>query len=754
MTSLLAKSLLFGVAVGIGGAVMGLLPFGSDFEESAGLDLLFLVRGFRQPPGEVTVIAVDKESADRYGLPPDPRRWPRSFHGRLVDRLAKAGAAVIVFDLFFEEPRDPADDRRFAESVARAGNVVLSERLRDVIAAPGAGKDPSAAGLSLTKTVPLLPSLSRAAAAVASYPLPKVPYRVSRDWTFTKEARDGPTLPVAAFQVYARSAYGRFARRLANVRPGIADRLPADGETLAGGGRAGETAQALREIFEADPSLGERMRSDLASAGAARDGARETATLSSLIGIYGGESRKYLNFYGPPRTIATVSYHRLLPPDGKGADGGLPFPDMRGKAVFVGISDVSPMDQKDSFYTVYSRPNGLDISGVEIAATSFANLLEGTALRRKDGASRIALLFLFGFAAGLLCRLSSPLPAALGLAVFCTLYAVASVREFSLGAVWYPVAVPLFFQAPIGFLGGVLWRYVDTNRERRNIRKVFAYYLPAEVVDRLTGNIAGILERGRVVHGIVLNTDVEDYTGLAESRDPEELGGLMNRYYEAVFRPVRDHGGEVSNVVGDSMLAVWVSAAPDPGNRGKACAAALDIARAIAVFDREPGTPALPTRIGIHAGPILLGNLGAGDHYEYRPVGDIVNTAARIEGLNKQLGTRILVSGEVIERLDGFVARDLGAFRFLGKSRALSVHELIGRRDGCDGRAVEAVPVFEAGLDAFRRRSWEEAAGRFREAAGILGGDGPSRFYLELCERYRVAPPEEGWDGAVCVDRK
>ena len=110
-----------------------------------------------------------------------------------------------------------------------------------------------------------------------------------------------------------------------------------------------------------------------------------------------------------------------------------------------------------------------------------------------------------------------------------------------------------------------------------------------------------------------------------------------------------------------------------------ACGAAIEIAIALREFRQTLGKPALPTRIGLHAGEIFLGNIGGARHFEYRPVGDIVNTATRIEGMNKYLGTKILVSAEVCSAVNGFLTRNLGMFLLAGKTRPVNVHELVSR---------------------------------------------------------------------------
>ena len=238
--------------------------------------------------------------------------------------------------------------------------------------------------------------------------------------------------------------------------------------------------------------------------------------------------------------------------------------------------------------------------------------------------------------------------------------------------------------------------------------------------------------------------------------EPQEHGSYINDYYAAVFGPVRHHGGIVSDVIGDAMLALWATAQPDATRRQQACLAALEIAGAVERFKQASETSQLPTRIGLHAGRMLLGNVGALDHYEYRAVGDIVNTASRIEGLNKFLGTRLLASDAVVHQLDGFLSRELGVFVLAGKSTPLVVHELLCRLEEAQSQQRELCALFAEALRAYKSQRWEEAMEKFAEVIGhaSAGEDGPSLFYRQLCEQHRAHPPGAIWDGVVHMTKK
>jgi adenylate cyclase len=236
--------------------------------------------------------------------------------------------------------------------------------------------------------------------------------------------------------------------------------------------------------------------------------------------------------------------------------------------------------------------------------------------------------------------------------------------------------------------------------------------------------------------------------------EPKALASFINKYFEAIFETVRRYGGFVSDIKGDSMLSIWATAKPDTDQSKKACLAALDIPKAVEQFRQNSDNLHLPTRIGMHSGFISLGSVGAMNRYEYRPVGDIVNTASRIENLNKYLGTQILVSQEVLQDIDGFLTRKLGEFIFVGKSNPVTVYELISQIEEAGEHHRNLCTIFTQGLDAYYKQSWEEAIKAFHASTKAYKEDGPSTFYLHLCEKYRTNPPGEMFDGMVSLRTK
>ena len=748
----LYKAIPLGLVVAVTGLVTSFFYLSHELEEDTGLGLLFKLRGIKPAPPEAVVVSIDRESAEHLNVPDNPDKWPRSLHARLVEKLAQAGAKVITFDVHFIEPRSVNDDNLFAVAVKKSHNVVLADALlaKEVSSSDTAGT--LAAEHSIVKIVKPMPLLGSSAVATAPFVLPRIPFKVNQYWTFQAAAADSPTFPVVTFQLFTMDLYEDFVRLLDKAASIQAGKLPRSADAAINTRGVQRLIRDIREIFESDPSIAPKMleelrRSDFPAADEQRRG-----WLKSLITLYDGSNRRYLNYYGPPRTITTLPYYRALQL-GENDDGRKTI-DLKGKAVFVGLSEKLLAERKDSFYTVFSQANGLFIGGVEIAATAFLNMLHDSPIKPISARSYILLILFWGVLTGIICRIFSVTVAAISVVLLSALYLFGAEYQFKTNGTWYPIVIPLFVQSPLAFVGAVLWNYIETNKERQRVRKALAYYVPDEVVDQLARNVVDMKQSGQTVYGACLFTDLAGYTTLSEKMSPQELSDFMHKYFDAIFEPVKKHGGRVVHLAGDSILAIWKATQAEAGLRRQACLAALDVAKAVHRFNGSFENLKLPTRIGVHSGQIFLGNIGAGDHYEYGPTGDTVNTTSRMDGLNKYLGTEILASAEIVDQIGGVLTREVGAFKLKGKAQPVVIHELLSRVEEADEKQKKACAIFAEGLDAFRNQSWDEATEKFYHATENSGTDGPARFYLNLCEQYKKIPPEGAWDGVVSLDEK
>jgi adenylate cyclase len=734
---------------------VGLMAFAPSsvqrLEEALDLAVLFKLRGPRSAPPEVVIVNIDPASARQLNLPVNPSQWPRDLHARLIETLTRKGARTITFDVVFRHPRDAAGDDKLARAVARARNVVLCGYLEEEIHTATGSRLLRESEIYIERLIPPIAPLSQTAAGVAPFPLPKQPVRLNQFWAFKTSAGEMPSLPVMTFQVYAAEAYGDLYRIMGRATPELVHHLSSSSLTNKDPPtpHIQDLMRKVRQAFKSRPDLVPVLKNALKADPRLQENPRTRRLVSALIDLYGGADSRYINYYGPPETIPTIPYAKAL---GPGSPDDLLQIDFKDKAVFVGLSERIRNDQADGFYTIFSQRSGLDISGVEVAASVFANLMEEKPVKPLTVSNQIGLLGGWGLLAGAICLLA-PLYAAVMLVGAGALYFFGALQLFSHTGVWLPLTIPLLIQTPFAFLGTQFQRHFKVARERRNIRQAFGYHLPATVVDRLAQNFNHIREDAQDVYGICLFTDARRYTTLSETMPPEQLSNFLNHYYQRIFKPVQDNEGIVSDVKGDSMLALWSASSPDPYQIQQACRAALAISQAVNLPTTRVG-PILKTRIGIHAGNIRLGHIGAAGHYEYRPVGDIVNTASRIEGLNKHLGTDILISDEIALTAHGFFTRLLGAFLVAGKTHPVTIYELVGETATVSADLQELSYEFSAGIAAFRQRNWPQARRHFQKAQTVAPEDRATQLYLKLCHQYQVLPPDNAFTGVIVVGSK
>jgi adenylate cyclase len=700
---LIPRSMAFGTIIGMLGIVISLAPGSASWEESIGLSFLFEIRGKRPSPEEVCIISINGQTANQFGLGEEIPAWPRSLHAELIDRLTDAGVSVIAYDIFFKKTRQPDSDTAMKHAIQRAGNVLLvayleQERISD-----------RQAHVDIERLIPPIQTFGQAAVGIAPFVLPKIPIRVSRFWTFTGENRL-ISLPAAALQLHVDPDGSQLAQLLKAIDPETAPINDWQSHThLVSRIRDDNLLQSrLLETFSSDLAL------DIPPL--------QRQRLKALLKLYTDAAYPYLNFYGPPGSIETLPIQDVLD---KTSDV---FTKLRDKVVFVGYAGTYQPKQRDGFYTVFSQPNGLDLSGVEIAATAFANLLESETIQPLSNADLAILLFSYGLGVTLLFRWIPGIRGILAGLFVSTLYFILVYQFFSQQHIWLPWFIPLIIQTPLALILIQTWHYRQMKSSREWLRELFGYYLPGDVIDHLAHNRKEPMTEASSAYGVCLATDAQSYTEFAENMEPVDLQIYLNQYYEILFKPVRSRNGVVSDVIGDAMLSIWPSTKPDLSLHQMACEAALAINLSLKQSKLEPK---LFTRIGLHAGELVMSHVGAIDHFEYRAVGDMVNTTSRIENLNKLLGTAILASSEVINGLKGIETREVGQFAVAGKQQSVTIHEIASLSTNATPQLRQLHEDFAAALAVWMNDERKLAYEKFKQILDQHPDDGPTKYYIQ-----------------------
>ncbi len=443
-----------------------------------------------------------------------------------------------------------------------------------------------------------------------------------------------------------------------------------------------------------------------------------------------------------------VSMSKLLPRPGLEAsvfeEARRLADSLKGKLVFVGLTatgthDLNPIPFQERYPMVGVHGHVAD------------GVLNGFFPREAGRGLVLCLVIVcaaFGAATGgAVAKLLSPFVAAGGLAaVFFGCFAALPLA----GVLVPPVAG--LGALGLSYVGALFWRYLVTEREGRKVRQVFAFRTSPELVEEMMRNPEVVRLGGKRVSATIFFADLGGFTTVAESTEPEDLIVLLNAYLSEISAAVIEGGGYLDKYEGDAVMAILGAPVERKDHAAAACRAALDTQRRLERLRSEfaaAGRPLFRCRVGLASGDVVAGNIGSQTRFDYTALGDNVNLASRLEGVNKVYGTRILVSEKTAETAGGdFVFREVDRIRVKGRRGASRVLELVGRAGELDETKREGLAGFARALELYRGRGFDEACDLFIQANEKLGGsDGPCETMIGRCQRYTVKPPPEGWDG-------
>lgn len=562
------------------------------------------------------------EAGAQLSLPAQTNRWPRTVYANAVTRLHDAGARLIVLDIAFREARTELEDQQFQEALTQAGNVLLFTYMKRYQVPTGVGV------ADIEQKISPIARFRKPALGYGPFVLPRHPERVAQTDLLIQQP-DGPAAsqPLLAYlALQPPTAVERWRQHYSSSNYPSPHYL---GKQLASLAASHNVRHTLR-------------------------GDGESLTPQQI------PMPLRFNFYGPSGTLTTYGLHQVMQASPESLREWFD-----GKVVFLGFAEQRQTEQKDVYRTVFSDSKGMDLSGMEISATALANLLTNDYLRPAPP-WLLSVLTAAAFVLGFL--LAASLWRMLLLGLISAAYAALAYGLFVAHYWWLPMALPLL-AAAAGVAACFVDRYYQVKRRAEAITGTLQNYLPEQAARQLSYNIATLEHQHQVVSGICLMTDVGGYTSLAEKLAPCELHQLMNRYYAELIDEVKSHGGFVANLVGDSLTALWIGAEID----ADMCQKALSCARAIDQrINHQPSFQTdLPTYMALHGGQFSLGNLGAIGHFEYSPVGDIINTTARVEHFNRTLKTSILCTDVIagpIQAKNSFELKYLGSFKFRNKN--------------------------------------------------------------------------------------
>ena len=321
--------------------------------------------------------------------------------------------------------------------------------------------------------------------------------------------------------------------------------------------------------------------------------------------------------------------------------------------------------------------------------------------------------------------------------------------------------LPVTSNDEIGKLTRAFNLMIGELKLKEKIRETFGKYVDPKVV-------AGLIERPELTGSsgdrrnmTVYFCDLKGFTSLSEEITPASLVTLLNRYFTLMSAEIRDRGGIVDKYMGDAVMAFWGPPFVAADQQARlACEAAMAQLKVFDSFIAEVPdligykrfAPDIGIRIGIATGDVIVGNIGSAVSMNYTVMGDTVNTASRIEGINRVYGTRILINEATAQAVRGhFLLREVDRIVVKGRSAPVAVFEVMGDAKAEDGAAAALVERYESGLAAYRARDWASAATQFRAVLELSPDDGPAKAMIARIGEHDANPPPENWDGAFMM---
>jgi adenylate cyclase len=716
-----------------------------DTIELKTMDMRFLARQRIAPGPEIVLAVIDEKSIAREGR----WVWPRTKIVRLVERLSDAGARVIAFDIGFLEPDDQRVIRvleqvESALSEWKTGDERLKKRVealkyasdndRQLAAAIRDSRSEVVLGYFFQMDPEVLDHMTEEEINRHQQNIQGSAYKTVR--FASVDAQRVPLIravaPQSNIRVISEAAGSAGYFNMYPDPDGVVRWMP-------GVLRFNEAYYAPLSLAATSAYLKEPLGLEVAEYGVDRI---KLGKLSIPTDEYG---RILINYRGEEKTFPHISItdilHDQIDPDA-----------LADKIVVVGATAVG-------IYDLRVTPFGTVFPGLEIHANIIDSILSQDFMYQPAWAAMFDVLVMVVCSAilGLLLARVGALYGALAGGSLCVLYVLLCQFLFSYQA-WvlnlvYPLTVILLIYASV-----TVYRYLVETRQKKFVKEAFSTYLAPSVVNNLLDSPEKLVLGGEKRVITAFFSDVQGFTSISETLLPEELVELLNEFLTEMTDIILRHEGTVDKFEGDAIIAFF-GAPNDLENQAEvACMACIDMQKRLAELRNKwegQARPGLYMRIGLCTGPAVVGNMGSRSRMDYTMMGDTVNTAARLEGVNKVYGTYTMISESTYTAAGGWIrARELDAINVVGKKEPVKIYELIGYPSDVDEHMQKAAEIYSRGLSAYRSRQWDKAAAYFSKAMRLRPEDRPSGIMMERCLRYKADPPDETWNGAFTMTTK
>jgi adenylate cyclase len=720
-----------------------------DLVELKTYDLRILSRGVRKPSPQVVLAVIDEKSLNAEGKWP----WPRAKIARLIDILSQDGAKVLGFDIGFFEPDENTSLKLINQFERKIDSLKLKDdRIREFI-----NKSKLSADNDLILANAIRKSRAKIVLGYFFYmSQAELNYQVEQKDIEMQLKRIGNSqypllmydqkntaidpfitkytayIPEANIDILSQAASSSGHINIVPEEDGIIRWMPLVikcGEDIYGP----LSIQSVWNYLDR-PQLIVKVA----------DYGIEGIKMGEIFIPTNEEGKMLINYLGPERTFPHYSMTDIL-------HGNLPKGTFNDKIVLAGATAIA-------IYDIRNTPFSPVYPGMEVHATVIDNILNKDFLEKPKWTEiydALAILIL-GLLTGVAVRRVSALKGILFSSVLFIIYIWISGWLFVHWGIWVNIIYPLLALALI-YTSLTVYRYLTEERERKKIKSAFTFYVSSSVVNEMLKYPEKLKLGGDRKELSVLFSDIRGFTTIAEGLTPEDLVHLLNEYLTVMTDVVFKYNGTLDKYMGDAIMAIYGAPLDLPDHPIKACRSALEMIRELKRLNQKwigEGKQPMDIGIGINTSPMMVGNMGSEQRFDFTVMGDSVNLGSRLEGANKNYKTNIIISEFTFDRVKNeFVCMELDSVRVKGKSQPVKIYNLVGYKDLPDIQEA-VVNEFNQALTLYKKRKWDEAIHIFENITVMDPNLYAAQAYIERCLDLKKKPPPADWDGVYEMTTK
>ncbi len=447
------------------------------------------------------------------------------------------------------------------------------------------------------------------------------------------------------------------------------------------------------------------------------------------------DSRMLIKFYTKPGGYTRVKFSDVYM-------NNTDF-DFTNKIVLIGVTTQDAHD----YHTVPISNKAM--AGVEIQANLIQSIILQDYLHLQDKYSVVCVIFFFAFLAGIfLYRLKIHIATIL-LVLIAIAYVVSAIFIFDNFKIIMNMLYPIISLISV-YIGLVVVYYRSEEKSRKWITSVFGKYVSPVVIDHLLQNPDKIKLGGEKRDLTIFFSDIRGFTPISEKLNPEDLVHLLNEYLTEMTSIIIKDQGLVDKYMGDAIMAFWGAPLDLPNHAEIACLSSLQMIEKLQELQKkwqQQGIPFFDVGIGLNSGEAIVGNMGSSTRFDYTAIGDNVNIASRMEGLNKVYGTNIILTEKTYVLVkDKFETRKLDAVKVKGKNVPILIYELLSRKNELSKKQRDSVSSYEEGLELYFQKKWQDAIISFQRALEY-NEDKAAHMLIMRCQEFIQNPPSIEWNG-------